>query len=244
MLAAARLLERVGELGAARSAELADELGLNRSTCHDILKTLVFEGLLSFDGASKTYRPGPVLEATGARAWEASGRLRALRPALERWVWETGCMAYLARLLPNREFVVVDRVEAVQPIRITIDVGQRFPLVVAAKGKAYLSQLPEAVARALLVEHGLPRYAPDSITDVDEYLAELAAVRSRGWASSRREYYGGAGAIAAPVRGPGGEVELVVCSMGTEDQLPEPRLEELGPRLAGLARELEAALRQ
>ncbi|MDR0359642.1 MAG: hypothetical protein LBJ87_09310, partial [bacterium] len=144
-------------------------------------------------------------------------------------------MVYLARLLPNNEFLGVDKVDAPEGIRVTIDLGERFPLVVAAKGKAYLTQLPEREARKLLERHGLPAYTEHSITDVDTYLTELRSVRHRGWASSRREYYGGASAIAATLRG----TELFICSMGSEDRFPPARMEELGPRILDLARVLE-----
>ena len=123
-------------------------------------------------------------------------------------------------------------------MRLDADPGERFPLIVAAKGKAYLAQLPEREARTLLERHGLPAYTEHSITDVDTYLTELCSVRHRGWASSRREYYGGASAIAATLRG----TELVVCSMGSEDRLPPAGMEELGPRISELARVLEKSL--
>jgi DNA-binding IclR family transcriptional regulator len=226
----------------ARAHVIADTLGLNRSTCHGILKTLVSGGLLEFDRQDKTYALGPVLVALGARAWDTSDYIRVARPLLEGWVSKTRFTIFLARLLPDNEFIVVDRVESTHNIKVTVSIGQRFPLVAAALGKAHLAWLPEEQARGMLEAAELLPFTSHSITSLDAYMAELSQTRDRGWSQSDREYYRSATAVAAPVVSPSGEVALVVCSIAADTDMTKESVDSYGVAIKRVADELAARL--
>lgn len=221
---------------------IADTLGLNRSSCHGILKTLVAGGLLEFEGREKTYALGPVLVALGARAWDTSDYIRVARPLLEGWVSKTRFTIFLARLLPDNEFIVVDRVESTHNIKVTVSIGQRFPLIAAALGKAHLACLPEEQARAMLEAVELLPFTSHSITAIDAYMAELRHTRDRGWSESDREYYRGATAVAAPVLSPSGEVALLVCSVAADTDMTKKTVDSYGSAIKRLAEELAVRL--
>jgi IclR family transcriptional regulator, KDG regulon repressor len=225
-----------------RAHVIADALDLNRSTCHGILKTLVAGGLLEFDARDKTYALGPVLVALGARAWDTSDYIRVARPLLDGWVSKTGFTIFLARLLPDKEFIVVDRVESTHNIKVTVSIGQRFPLVAAALGKAHLAWLPEEQARETLEAAELVAFTSHSITSIDAYMAELRHTRDRGWSESDREYYRSAMAVAAPVLSPGNEVALVVCSVAADTDMNKETVDTYGVAIKRVADELASRL--
>jgi DNA-binding IclR family transcriptional regulator len=225
-----------------RAHAIADGLGINRSTCHGILKTLVAGGLLDFDESAKTYSFGPVIVAMGAKAWEASNSVRVARPLLERWVATTRFTIFLARLLPDHHFLVIDRLESTQNIKITVAIGERFPLVAAALGKAYLAWLPREEARDLLEHEQLLAFTRNSITFVPDYIADLEDTRRQGYSVSRREYYGGSNAVAAPVFGPEQRVAMVVCSLAADTDLTNENMNHYGTSIRRLADRISSKL--
>lgn len=240
--AAVRILWYLFEQRRSRAYHIANALGLNRSSCHGILKTLVTGGLLEFDPDSKSYSLGPVLLALGTEALQASRYIEVARPLLERWVADTQFTVGLARVLPDRDFLIVDRVEGTRNIRVTVSIGERFPLAAAALGKAYLAWLPAAEATALLTGLKLPPFTTNSITSQGQYVAELEKVRGQGWSSSVHEYYGGTNAVAAPVFGLHGEVVLVVCSLAADTDMTTTSLPAYGTAIRRLADQLSHRL--
>lgn len=239
---AIRIVEYVSLEGSSRGAVVAEALGLNRSTCHGILKTLVNGGFLDFDDATKEYRLGPVLVALGARAWEEADYVRIVRPCLLKWVANRRPTIFLARLLPTGEFIVLDKADSPGVLKVTVGVGERFPPTAPAMSKAYLAFLPETDARLALEAFSHERFTSETITDVDAFLAELADVRARGWSVSRAEYYRATNAVAAPVFDPHRHVAFVLCSLAADGVLPLDELPEHGDALRALADEIGEAL--
>src|SRR5690606_29897484 len=62
---------------------VARDVELNSSTCYNILKTLVHEGLVTFDESTKTYAIGIGLVELAKGALEQASYVRLLRPHLE-----------------------------------------------------------------------------------------------------------------------------------------------------------------
>jgi hypothetical protein len=94
---AIRILRLLGEVGRpVRASEVSRELSLNPSTCFNILRTLVHEGLVDFDETGKTYETGYGLQELVSRGLSGSKRLAAVRrlvrsgavSAKTGWCWK------------------------------------------------------------------------------------------------------------------------------------------------------------
>jgi DNA-binding IclR family transcriptional regulator len=118
-------------------------------------------------------------------------------------------------------------------------VGVVAPAHATASGKAWLARLPEREAVAVLDRHGMPQLAPRTITSRRRLLAELRAVRARGWAVVDEELAEGGRAIAAPIVC-GGQVVGAVAVSGPTFRLSLPKLYALGPRMLRAAADLGA----
>ena len=70
-----------------------------------------------------------------------------------------------------------------------------------------------------------------TITDPARLAAELAAVRERGWAEAEGEREPDLNALAAPVRGRGGELVAILGLQGPAARLTPARRAEVLPRL-------------
>lgn len=234
--AAVRILDYVGRNGTARGREIALALGLNPSTGHNVAKALVQHGMLEYDAASQLYALGPVLYALGARTVQASnGVVAAARPLLREWVASTRFVVFLARMLPSGEIIVIEKEESSQRIKVTVDVGERFPLSAAALGKVFLAWMEPGERELRMKRLSLPSYTYRSIVGLPEFRKELERVRSSGWSESCAEYYSSSNAVAAPIFDRSGRVSHVVCSLAALTDMREEDLTRYGRALADLA---------
>jgi DNA-binding IclR family transcriptional regulator len=230
---AVELLEAIAAAHEPQTAPaLADRAGLNRSTAWRILATLEHHGLVERDPAGNRYGLGfALLRLAGAAGHEPLVRLaHPLLRALARATGETVNLAVARRL----ELVYADQVQA--PHVMAPDwLGHAVPLHATSTGKAFLAALPGEELDALL-RAPLERFTDTTITDPHELRVELEAVRGRGYAVSRGELEPALWGVSAAARA------AAVVSVWGADARVRDRIEELGSRAAGAARELAALL--
>jgi DNA-binding IclR family transcriptional regulator len=116
-------------------------------------------------------------------------------------------------------------------------VGRRVDYHSSANGKIFL-----AFGVAELPAERLPRLTPHTIVDRDQLEAELAQVREDDFATAVDELEVGLSAMAAPVRGPSGDVIAALTLSGPTMRLTPPRIAGLRPVLTDEARRLSRRL--
>ncbi len=94
--------------------------------------------------------------------------------------------------------VIIDKVDAAQPVRVDTYVGQRAPVHCSATGKAILAFLPPERVEAIL-EVPLRRYTERTICDARRLRKELTTVKAEGYAVNRGEWRTDVCAIAVPL---------------------------------------------
>lgn len=214
---------------------IARGTGLNVSTCFNILKTLEDGLVVALDPSSKTYRLGLRLAEFGRLV---DGRSQAVPLVLEeaRRVTDlVGLGCFVMGLADADHFVVLDKVESSHPIRVTIDRGATFPVTGAVAAKAWFAWSPPDVVDELVAHHRLPNRTTRSITDARAFRKELATTRERGYSTSLGEYYPGHNAVAAPVFGPGGSPQFLLVVVGSESELADARMAEVGAETTAAA---------
>jgi DNA-binding IclR family transcriptional regulator len=221
---------------------IARELGLNKSTCFNILLTLQHFGLVVKSSGEARYRLGPKLVELGAAARRNLSNRSPLRRAMRDLADETGIGCVLAQVLGDgRSFVIVDRVgprlaeDGVAPA-----IGKVFPLTGPAIGRAALARLE--YEEALEIVQRTRGGAPNSRRDA-QWRGDLARIREQGFATSLEQYERGTNAVAAAIA-PHGELHAVLGLVGRATELPSDRLHVLGRRLAELTASVERAIEQ
>jgi IclR family acetate operon transcriptional repressor len=200
------------------STEVARDLGLPVPTAHRILNVLKRRGYVSQHEESKRFRLGIAALRLGDRARAVVDlRAVALIP-LRRLSQDTGETALLTVLAPEgKRGMCLERVETLQPLRLSVQPGRQLPLHAGASQKALLAFMPHDAVEHLLASP-LERLCYATITDPGLLREELDRVRARGWASSYEETNVGVWGVAIPVVGDHG----VVCAVGIAG--PSPRL--------------------
>lgn len=189
-------------------SEVSSALGISRSHCHSLLKTLVHYEWLGFDDATKTYRlMAGVLSDTSSLLDSAS--INVIRAEISKMVEILSLPCVLSEPLSDDSFVVIDRFNARHIMGVSFPVGHRFPKNAPAQMRAYLAwQAPEALDRWMQDWQPAP-YTPQSLVDRDAVRAEIEATRVRGYSRSVGEFTEGLMAMALPIFNKSGYIDHV-----------------------------------
>jgi IclR family transcriptional regulator, blcABC operon repressor len=142
-------------------------------------------------------------------------------------------------VLDGLDVLYLARYDGTQPLRLTANIGDRFPANCTATGKAILSTLDPAVAEDRLRGRALPALSERSLTSVSALLEDLAATRERGYAIDDEEATAGIVCLAVPVMGlhTGSTpfaISVTVLKMRLDEQFREALLKDLGAIAAGM----------
>ncbi len=233
---AAQLLVRVVESSRPLAVgELAETSGLPKSTTSRLVGALERQGLVQRVGERGGLRPGPVLLRFAHRGVPDANLLDLADEAL-RWLADaSGETINLAVPAPAGVEHLAQR-ESRHFVGVTSWIGRRVPLHSAANGKVFLA------FGAAAIPSRLEALTPLTITEHPALEAALEAVRARGYATTVDELELGLSALAAPVRGPDGEVVAALSISAPTPRLPPDRVETLAPVLLEQAGELSRRL--
>ncbi len=167
-------------------AEIADELGISRSTTHRYVITLFALGYLEQD-SSRRYRLGLGVTDLGMSVLNATGLREHAHPHLEELRRETSYTVSIA-VLNGGEIVYVDRAPSFRnEIDLGLDTGSRLPAYCTAMGKVLLANLPEREQSELLASMKLAQRGPNTITSKNALRVELEQIREEGFAVNDQE---------------------------------------------------------
>jgi IclR family pca regulon transcriptional regulator len=226
-------------------AEIADELGMSRSTTHRYLTTLVALGYMEQDKRRK-YRLSLRVTDLGMSALNSTGLREHSHSILEELRQGSNFTASLA-VLDGLEIVYVDRVVSFQrgqdKVNVGVGVGSRLPASCTAMGKLLLAHLDEEDRRDLLSQVRLEGRGPNAIASRRVLWAELDGIFEEGFAIEDEELAGGRVAIAAPIRDETGvTVAAIDLSAHTMAITVEQLADGLLPHLIAAADRVSARL--
>ena len=195
-----------------RLADIADGLGLSRSTTHRYASTLVALGYLE-QGESRRYRLGLKVIDLGMSVLNSTGLREHAHPYLEELRKQSSYTVNLA-VLDGPEILFVDRLRSFRRGQGKVDLGlapgSRLPAYCTAMGKLLLGNLPESEQSELIADMELTKRGPNTITNKKTLREELDEVQAAGFAVNDEELTAELYAIAAPVRNEAREVVAAV----------------------------------
>ncbi len=232
------ILELFGRTdGALTLSEVATALELPKSSTYLLLQTLVQRGYLDALSGSGPFQLGlKVVELAGAYTRRAD--LVRQFPAVARPLVAACQETVQLAILDGMEVVYLAKEDGTRPVRLVSSVGQRLPAHATALGKALLAGLADEELAARLAGARLAPLTPRTIVSARRLRDELARVRRDGHALDDEETLEGLCCVAAPVRGPGGQVVAAMSISAPKSRLSESEVS----RLAKLIRRAAADL--
>jgi IclR family transcriptional regulator, KDG regulon repressor len=177
--------------------QIAEQIGINKSTVHRLLATLEKKRYVERDTATGLYRPGIRLYQMAYLTLEHNDLRRLATMFLHRLCDQQRENVNLA-ILDVTDVIYLDVVESLQRVKLAATSGQRLPAFCTASGKAILAFLPEENVKRIL-QQGTPRYTQHTLSTSKEFFEDLYHTREQGFAISEQEYEDGINAIAAPI---------------------------------------------
>jgi IclR family pca regulon transcriptional regulator len=226
-------------------ADIAEELGMSRSTTHRYVITLVALGYLE-QGASRKYRLGLRVTDLGMSALNSTGLREHAHPYLEELRQRSSYTTSLA-VLDATDILYIDRVRSYRRGQSKIDLdlhtGSRLPAHATAMGKLLLANLPDPEQRELIAEMKLTKHAPNTITSKKALREELEEIHTAGFAVADQELAPNLYTIAAPIRNDARDTVAAINLAAHATMIPlEELIDALAPHLLTTADRISARL--
>jgi IclR family acetate operon transcriptional repressor len=233
------LLETIAEAGGEASlTELATRTGLNISTCHHLLATLIQRGFVTKVPGRRLYALGGRILYLGHACLQVDLPRRA-QPYLEAINRATGETVYLAALQGDAVVTLAVR-ETRHAVRVeTGKVGRLEAPHATSVGKAIMAWLPEDEIRRILTG-GMKRFTDNTITELPAFIESLRAVRRNGYAIDREEYLPGVACVGAAIRDQAGTVIGAISASAPTMRATEQHIALMRDEVAAATRALSA----
>jgi len=235
------ILELLQQRDGARVTEVADELGLAKSTVHRHFKTLLLRNLIVKEGDE--YHIGLGFLELGEYAKTRKPTYLMAEEKVEELSATTDERAQFL-VEEHGQAVYVFRETGENAIQTDPGLGKRIPIHATAAGKAILAHLPKERVENILDTHGLESLTPNTITEKEALVDQLAEIRERGHSFNLQENITGLHAVGVPVKGKGGRVIGALSVSGPTKRMTDELLHTEVPQLLmGVANELELNIR-
>ena len=180
--------------------ELAETLGLHRTTTHRMLLCLVRNGAIRHEADSKRFFLGPLAVELSIAARPQLDLRTLLAETVSRVAEQTGDTTFLI-LRSGNDAVCIDRRLGSYPIKtIVVEVGTRRPLGIGAGSLAILSALPETEMERIVHENARSLTVYDRTAEA--LLRNAKAAHKAGYTAGPVHGVDGAIALGVPIFDP------------------------------------------
>lgn len=220
--------------------QIADQIGIHKSTVHRLLGTLERRRFVQRDPSTGAYRLGIRLLQMSYLTLEHNDLRRLAAPFMRRL-----CDKYQENVdisvLDETDVVFVNHMEGPQRVKVAATTGQRLPAFATASGRAILAYLPEDAVKRLLAQ-GMPHYTPYTPLTPAAVFEDLKLTREQGFACSIEEYEDGISAVAAPILDGSGHPLAATAIVGPAYRLTKEQMLEIGPDVVATAQAIAEEL--
>lgn len=173
--------------------QVANELGVHKSTASRLMRSLVAHGYaVPNPRSARGFRLGPAVQVHQALTLRERRLRELVHPFVEELAELTGECAHAAVSSDGRA-LVIDDVEPDHPLRFASGRGRYVPLHCTSAGKCLLAFGLAPIPREL------PRRTSRTFTDADALREHLPEIVERGYAIDDEENHAGVRCISAPV---------------------------------------------
>jgi len=218
---------------------IARDLRINASTCFNLLKTLVHEGLVTFDADTKTYAIGLGMVELAKGALAQASYVRLLRPHLQELARLHRVTTTLWQRSTKGRVVLVDLVESASTIRVHMSIGQRLPMYLAALGRCMAAYSP-LTRDELRTELSAIRW--ENAPSFEAYMRDVERVKRIGYATDVDHYVSGITTVSSPILDAPHCARMALSAVGFSAQLSKVGVKALGEDLRQRCSEISYAI--
>lgn len=216
------VIDAVAE-GVLSLSELADRIGLTRSTTHRLAGTLVERRYLNFQRGAG-YSLGPRLLELGYLAGRQTSLPRVAREHLEQLAAATGDTVHLG-VLDGPRALYLDKISGTRRVEVSSRIGERHPLRSTGLGKALILDATEAEWREYYDYEA--RQGHGYSVDQELWLQRMREYAKGGYALDLEENEDRIRCVAAPVRDVSGAIAGAISVSSAAQYMDDTRMRGL-----------------
>ena len=232
-------MELLAENGSAAVSEVSDALGLNKTTAHRVLTSLVYMGYARQDVESGRYEPSLKIVGLSNKIMNHLDIVQIVRPYLRKLMEMTNETVHFVER-DGTDAVYIDKVESNRNgIQMVSRIGSRIPLYCSGVGKAMAAGMEPAEVRDIWEHSEIRAFTPYTITDFGTFKEELVRIRDRGYALDNEKNEDGVRCIAVSLRGYTDRIKYAFSISAPVGRMGNERIRELAGYILEIKRQIE-----
>jgi len=221
--------------------EIAEFLGVSKSTAHGLVTTLVKRDFLQQDSVTRRYGLGVKIIHLGLFLVQHSQLGQAIHPWSDMLCEQFQEVVHVA-LLAGDTALVIQRFEPKTPYLLFPQTGSSLPIYSTAVGKVLLAFADADTQQRILKTTPLIKKTPTTITNPGLLLKELRKISSQGYAVDREESLTGVLCVGAPIRDRSAKVVAAISLSGSKIRMEEKGFEGIIEAARGTAMKISSAM--
>lgn len=220
--------------------QIAESLGLTRTTCYRYTRELAHAGLLVSDGGQ--FMLGPRIIELDHRIIQSDPLLNAGRPIVAALADSLGATGLLTTCYDDRIINVFQHEASATRLPVSFGRGTTMPLFRSSTSKAILASMSRSRLKRLWKEHQDEADCQAIGADWLSFWKSLQAIKRRGLCVSTGELDPGMSGISSPILFGTGEVAGCLSAVFAAEDFKVYDPELLGARLRSAAGQISRAL--
>ncbi len=204
--------------------DIAQELGLPRTSVFRMLHTLEAMGFVRREEDERHFRLGSALLGSGFAYLASLDFIEVAQSVLQNLRDKLDMSVHMA-IRDGRDIVYVSRYAAQTTVRSSVTIGTRFPAHATIMGRMLLLDLSDFGLRELFPFEPFEKYSDQTPLTLAALTALLSGDRERGYAATQSFFERGVSSVAAPVRNSSGAIAAAI-NVTSVDAYVDPALME------------------
>lgn len=178
-------------------SEISEKASINTVRCTRICRTFEHDGFI-FKDKQKKYHASPKMLSFGYNFIKKAKWLDVALYYMNCINAELKGISSLS-ILDGQDIVYLARVSTLEFLPIDINVGTKVPAYCTCMGKLLIAMSPPEIMHSIVDKINFQPLTPFTITNKDDFIAELTKIKKQGYAINDEELAIGNRAVAAPV---------------------------------------------
>jgi len=221
-------------------ADIAEKIGLPKTTTYRILKALESRGLVQRDPQTLKFSLGFKIFQLGADYYNQMDIRKIALPYM-RELSDNSKEAVSLNIVQNQRRVCIERIESQGIIRYYLPLGASTPLYIGATGKVLMAFLSQKEIEQIISRQIVNNPEARNV-DVVRLRKELAEIRAKGYAYTNDEFGLGIDTVAAVINGYPGSAVTCINITGLANSFSSEKVSMYTKLLVDAARDISELL--
>jgi len=210
--------------------EVAEALGVNKSTAFRILDTFLNNDMVEKNKDTLKYKLGPAILQLSQQYYKNFNIIEVARPIMERLASEIRESVHLCSLA-NNGAVVIEQVLSDSRLVVSAKIGNREPLHCSSVGKCLLAFAEKEDFEKMLGEIGFDIFTENTIDNADRLRAEVKKIQDVGFAIDDGEISLDIKCVAVPIINRNGTCTHSLGTSGASSRMTKEKIDKIVPLL-------------